>query len=416
MIEDDKLLNKRTAKDLDSFHLTEALQHILKKSIEPEVREIDTPVIIRHQVEFEDKQKSEGLTNCKDNELRAQFAALKSFVMSEIYDVKADIEKLSNPETDGRYVSQSLEREVMYLNEENKNKSLIIQTLLENQKLLLRDGTKNATQEHNFNLLEKKAENVVTEIPKDMEFQIPKRTVKRNILNSINNNYNKNNFLSPNRYDNLRNYETEVAERNLVEQICENVNQLNSTRKTVPGNTSYATITKKGKNVTVFGDSIVGRINKKEINKFTKANVFIKSFSGATVKDMHTYVEPTLERKICDTVIIHVGTNDIPDKQKSTKDISDSIINIGMKCRDRGVNSIIISSITRRKRNINLQRRINEVNDFLSAKCLEKDFTFIDNRNIKDDDIRNDFLHLGYSGTCKLADNFIDSINNVCLF
>ena len=199
------------------------------------------------------------------------------------------------------------------------HKFLIIQTLLENQKLLLRDGTKNDTQEHNFNLLKNKAENVVTEITKDMEFQIPKRTVKRNILNSINNNYNKNNFLSPNRYDNLRNYETEVAERNLDEQICENVNQLNSTRKTVPGNTSYATITKKGKNVTVFGDSIVGRIKKKEINNFTKENVSIKSFSGATVKDMHTYVEPTLERKICDTVIIHVGTNYIPDKQNPPK-------------------------------------------------------------------------------------------------
>ena len=123
------------------------------------------------QVEFEDKQKSQ--TNCKDNELKAQFVALKGFVMSEIYDVKADIEKLSNHEADGRYVLQSLEREVIYLREENQNKSLIIQTLLENQKLLLRDGTKNATQEHNFNLLKKKAENAVTEIPKDIEFKIP---------------------------------------------------------------------------------------------------------------------------------------------------------------------------------------------------------------------------------------------------
>ena len=68
----------------------------------------------------------------------------------------------------------------------------------------------------------------------------------------------------------------------------------------IPGNTSYAVITKKGKNVSVFGDSIVSRIKKKEINKFTKANVFIKSFSGATVKDMHT---------ICGIIIIIIIIN-----------------------------------------------------------------------------------------------------------
>ena len=36
---------------------------------------------------------------------------------------------------------------------------------------------------------------------------------------------------------------------------------------------------------------------------------------------------------------------------------------------------------------------------------------FIDNTNLSDYDICEDLLHLSYSGTCKLANNFIAVIN-----
>ena len=189
-------------------------------------------------------------------------------------------------------------------------------------------------------------------------------------------------------------------------------NKISSTRKVIHGNTTYAAITKKSKNITVFGDNITNRIKKKEINKFARENVFLKSFSGATVKDTPTYVEPTVESKVCDTEIINVGNNDIPNKILSTCDISDSIINVWIKCRNCGVvNNVMISLITRRKMSINLQERINEVNDFLKAKCFEKQFIFVDNKNINEDDISDAFLHLCFSGSCKLANNFISSIN-----
>ena len=43
--------------------------------------------------------------------------------------------------------------------------------------------------------------------------------------------------------------------------------------------------------------------------------------------------------------------------------------------------------------------------------CTIDGFVFIDNTNLSDCDICEDLLHLSYSRTCKLANNFIGAIN-----
>ena len=43
--------------------------------------------------------------------------------------------------------------------------------------------------------------------------------------------------------------------------------------------------------------------------------------------------------------------------------------------------------------------------------CNEHEFDLIDNSNIIDFDISDDSLHMNYSGTKKLADNFIAHLN-----
>ena len=127
---------------------------------------------------------------------------------------------------------------------------------------------------------------------------------------------------------------------------------------------------------------------------------------------MYTYVNPTVTdpNRLPDIAVIHAGTNDISFRStKSPKDIAASILQIGTKCRDAGVNNILISSITKRK-NFGLQKIINEVNDFLADGCNINRFTFINNSNIVESDICQDRLHLSHSGTCKLANN-INTIN-----
>ena len=70
----------------------------------------------------------------------------------------------------------------------------------------------------------------------------------------------------------------------------------------------------------------------------------------------------------------------------------------------------MISGLVHRK-SPRLQARKNEVNNVLKDLCFIDGFVFIDNTNLSVCDICKDLLHLNFSGTCKLAHNFIVAIN-----
>ena len=89
-------------------------------------------------------------------------------------------------------------------------------------------------------------------------------------------------------------------------------------------------------------------------------------------------------------------------KRKTSTDISDSIKSVSRKCKDECVNDVAASSIVYKKSS-RFQMKISEVNSL----------TFIDNGNINKSDVCDDLIHLKYSGTCKLANNFINFINKV---
>ena len=185
-------------------------------------------------------------------------------------------------------------------------------------------------------------------------------------------------------------------------------------RRTVPGNSNYASITAHGKKVVVFGDSLVKRIRGREMSSHVKnGKAFIQYFRGATSKDLYTYVEPTLNNDKPDAVIIHVGTNDVSNlryQNMEPKELADKIIRIGTKCRENGVNQVFISSIVCRKF-FKDNKFIREVNDFLKTFCTEANFIFISNDNITKDFLYNDGVHLLDEGTNLLVNNFIDNLN-----
>ena len=106
---------------------------------------------------------------------------------------------------------------------------------------------------------------------------------------------------------------------------------------------------KKGKNFTILGDSIIGGIKQNEMNKYSKGNIHLKTFRGATCKDMLSYVQTTLDRAKSDGIVIHVGTNDVSTKRKRPSDIADSILSVGKKCWDTGIRNVAISSLVCRK-------------------------------------------------------------------
>ena len=87
-------------------------------------------------------------------------------------------------------------------------------------------------------------------------------------------------------------------------------------------------------------------------------------------------------------------------------------MSVGRKCKDAGINEAIISSIVCRKSS-RFQMKINEVDSVFKYLYVINGFTFIDNANITNYDICDDLIHLKYSGTCKLANNFINVINKL---
>ena len=53
--------------------------------------------------------------------------------------------------------------------------------------------------------------------------------------------------------------------------------------------------------------------------------VVVKPFPGATIRDMRSYVVPTID-KSPDQIFLHVGTNDL--KSSTESDVADAIIDL----------------------------------------------------------------------------------------
>ena len=96
----------------------------------------------------------------------------------------------------------------------------------------------------------------------------------------------------------------------------------------VPGNSSYAIVSKFGKNIFAVGDSHVKRIKRLDFNKeFRSGKAFFRSSSGANSKQLDQYIIPTIVDDKPDVVLLHVGTNDILSNANNTE-LANNMINI----------------------------------------------------------------------------------------
>ena len=181
---------------------------------------------------------------------------------------------------------------------------------------------------------------------------------------------------------------------------------------TIPGNSSYATRTKFGKKIFVVGDSHVKRMKRIDFNKQLRSGkAFFKTFSGANTKQLSHYIIPSLVDDKPDTVIIHVGTNDVLNGANDTE-LANSIIKIGMICKQHGVNDVFISSILVKK-SPRLNALVRKVNDQLRDLCVSNGFQFISNDMISTDYLWRDGIHLQDAGTDILSSNFCKILNEI---
>ena len=73
----------------------------------------------------------------------------------------------------------------------------------------------------------------------------------------------------------------------------------------------------------------------------------MKSFPGATSKQLLHYVDPTLKDGICNTAIIHVGVNNFLNN-KNTNNVDELVKNLestAIKCISNGITKVVVSGI-----------------------------------------------------------------------
>jgi hypothetical protein len=162
-----------------------------------------------------------------------------------------------------------------------------------------------------------------------------------------------------------------------------------------------------GCDVVIIGDSITKHIHGHRLSR--KHKVKNMSFPGATVEDMVDFVKPII-RKRPKKIILHVGTNNL--KRDNPEKIGKKIIDLAndLKKQHSSV-EIAISSIIHRTDDTLLNAKVDKVNESLEKSCVDNNFGFICNDNIKHDCLNVGGLHLILKGTINLAANFRKHIN-----
>ena len=184
-------------------------------------------------------------------------------------------------------------------------------------------------------------------------------------------------------------------------------------KRTSPGNSSYADLTKNGKKLCIFSSSLTKPINMNTFNDRLKSGVALKrAFGGATAAQLNYYVQAALNEDHPDRAIINVGTNNLTKKDQTPLQIAEEIIEVAQTCREGGVNEIYVSGITCRPQ---FQEKINEINKLLEYYAGIKNYTYIDNSCIGREHLQRDKLHLNKEGIHILSDNFLKHLNSISL-
>ena len=162
--------------------------------------------------------------------------------------------------------------------------------------------------------------------------------------------------------------------------------------------------------ITVIGDSMLKKVRKQDVNREAPhARTYIKTFPGATLDHMQSYIEPTLQSKP-DGIIILYGTNNL--KSDSPETIANKLVDLAKGAKTK-VRNVAVSSIITRSDSVDLERKRIETNRLVLRKLEDTEIKFLDHENIEEDHLDKWGLHLNYSGNNILTGNLIDFINGM---
>ena len=188
------------------------------------------------------------------------------------------------------------------------------------------------------------------------------------------------------------------ASEHQSDETCKVQEKTASSRK--PENSSR----NKKPEVYIVGDSIIRNLKGNLMSK--NKTVKVRSFPGSTIDDMTDFIKPIL-RRAPESVITHIGTNDLKTKSeddiiKSLKGLVEMIELCNVKCS--------ISLLPIRKGHLRGKGR--RVNELIKANFSDSNLGIISNDNIDDKHLNGSGLHLNQKGTLTLARNLISHIRS----
>ena len=144
----------------------------------------------------------------------------------------------------------------------------------------------------------------------------------------------------------------------------------------------------------------------REIRQFSS---YVKTFPGATVEHMKSYLEPTISMHP-DGIIILCGTNNL--RRERPQETANKIINLAVETKRR-VKNVAVSAIIRRADSEELEWKRKTVNQLVEQGLKTYEISFIKHDNIQNGHLDNWGLHLNTNGSNVLTGNFIDFLKGV---
>lgn len=168
-------------------------------------------------------------------------------------------------------------------------------------------------------------------------------------------------------------------------------------RKSVSENKNHA---QSKKNVIIIGDSMLNGINEKG---FKHNKVKVRAHPGATSEDLYHFIKPSVHKKP-DIIILHAGTNDIPNDLKTIDNIKK--IDDYIKVNSPATKLVISNIITRNDKN-GYREKVTKMNERISKFCEKNGIGMVDNVNIDAACLGAQKLHMNKKGNSYLANNVI---------
>ena len=99
----------------------------------------------------------------------------------------------------------------------------------------------------------------------------------------------------------------------------------------------FRELKKKSNSILILTDSMLKTLRMGEFNQFLQeGKIHLKPFPGAKAKNLNHHSTAVLAQHQYDSVIIHVGINDLLNGS-SIEQISKDVIEIGQRCRNRSI-------------------------------------------------------------------------------